>query len=77
MEELIRKVLFTLDTIEVKGRENIDRMLGCMQVLEKVADALAHNRETLQNMQTGVKATSNTNNNTIPLSKSEEGALTK
>lgn len=65
MEELIRKVLFTLNTIEVKGRENIDRMLGCMQVLEKVADALAHNR----------KAFSEVNTNS-PLNK-QEGALTK
>ena len=46
MEELIRKVLTTLDSIEVKGRTNLDRMLGCMQALEKIADAMAHNRET-------------------------------
>lgn len=52
MEELIRKVLLTLDKVEVKGRANIDRMLGCMQALEKVADALAHNREALKEAQT-------------------------
>ena len=52
MEEMIRKVLFTLDTIEVKGRKNIDSLLGCMQALEKVAAALAHNRETLKEAQT-------------------------
>lgn len=46
MEELIRKVIATLDAVEVKGRANLDRMLGCMQALEKVADAMAHNRET-------------------------------
>lgn len=51
MEELIRKVLLTLDKVEVKGRENIDRMLACMQALEKVADAMKHNREELNALQ--------------------------
>lgn len=47
MEELIQKVLATLDNIEVKGKANMDRMLGCMQALEKIADALKHNREEM------------------------------
>lgn len=47
MEELIRKVLATLDTIEVRGKANMDRMLGCMQALEKIADALKRNREEM------------------------------
>ena len=47
MEELIRKVLATLDTVEVKGKVNMDRMLGCMQALEKIADAMKHNREEM------------------------------
>lgn len=51
MEELIRKVLATLDRIEVKGRENIDMLLGCMQALEKVADAMKHNREEMSRAQ--------------------------
>lgn len=48
MEELIRKVIATLDTVEVKGKANLDKMLGCMQALEKIADAIKHNRESLQ-----------------------------
>ena len=51
MEELLRKVLSTLDKVEVRGRENIDRMLACMQALEKVADAMKHNREKLNTLQ--------------------------
>lgn len=51
MEDLIRKVLLTLDKVEVKGRDNIDRMLGCMQVLEKIADAMKHNREEMSKAQ--------------------------
>lgn len=47
MEELIRKVLEILDTVDVKGKDNLNKMLGCMQALEKIADALKHNREEL------------------------------
>lgn len=47
MEELIRKVLVTLDTVEVKGKANMDKMLASMQVLEKIADAMKHNREEM------------------------------
>lgn len=47
MEQLIRQVLATLDTVEVKGRDNMDKVLGCMQALEKIADALRHNREQM------------------------------
>ena len=52
MEELIRKVISTLDKVEVKGKDNMDRMLGCMNALEKIADALKHNREELGKAQT-------------------------
>ena len=52
MEELIRKVISTLDKVEVKGKDNLDKMLGCMQVLEKIADAMKHNREALGEAQT-------------------------
>lgn len=76
MEEMIRKVLFTLDTIEVKGRKNIDRMLGCMQALEKVAAALAHNRETLAAAPAD-SAASGSPAPTNPPSEPKKGALTK
>lgn len=51
MEELIRKVLATLDAVEVKGKDNLDKMLGCMQALEKIADAMKHNREEMNKLQ--------------------------
>jgi len=51
MEELIRKVLATLNTVEVKGKANMDKMLGCMQALEKIADAMKHNREEMNKVQ--------------------------
>ena len=51
MEELVRKVLSTLEAVEVKGKANMDRMLGCILALEKVADALAHNKEEFSSVQ--------------------------
>lgn len=57
METLIRQVLYTLDQIDVKGRENIDRMLGCMQALEKIANAMKHNREEMEKIQETVQQT--------------------
>lgn len=55
MEELIRKVIATLDMVEVHGRVNMDRLLASVRALEKVADALKHNREQMEQIEEGVK----------------------
>ena len=57
MEELIRKVIATLDTIEVKGRDNMDKLLGCMQALDRVAEAMRHNREAMASVSAAEEAT--------------------
>lgn len=36
MESTIRSIIYTLDKIEVRGRQNIDSMLGCMQALDRL-----------------------------------------
>lgn len=36
MESTIRSIIYTLDKIEVHGRQNIDSMLGCMQTLDRL-----------------------------------------
>ena len=42
---IIKLVLNTLDDIEIKGKKNIDAMLGCMNALEGfVQDAEAENK---------------------------------
>lgn len=51
MEELIRRVIATLDTVEVKGKTNIEKILGCMKALEKIADAIKQNREELKTLE--------------------------
>lgn len=37
--ELIKMVITTLDTIEVKGRDNMDKLLGCINALETVVQS--------------------------------------
>lgn len=34
---IVRAVISTLNTVEVKGKENLDKMLGCINALEQVA----------------------------------------
>lgn len=44
MEESIRKlesIVYTLNLVEVKGRNNLDRLLGSLLAIEKVKDTLA------------------------------------
>lgn len=36
----VRAVMATLDLVEVKGRDNLDRVLGCINALDAVATAL-------------------------------------
>lgn len=37
----LRAVLNTLEGVQVAGRENLDRMLGSMQTIEEVVQALS------------------------------------
>lgn len=57
MEELIRKVIETLDGVEVKGRSNLNKMLGCMQTLDRIAEAMRHNREAMASVSAAEEAT--------------------
>lgn len=41
MEEKLKAILGTLEKIDVRGRDNMDRMLGCMLTLEQ----MIHNLE--------------------------------
>lgn len=37
--ELIRRVIATLDGVEVKGKDNLDRLLGCINALQSIVDS--------------------------------------
>lgn len=45
---LIKMVISTLDCIEVKGRDNLDKLLGCINALETVVQS-AEMSEHLKN----------------------------
>lgn len=36
---LLKMVISTLDGVEVKGKDNLDRLLGCINALESVVQA--------------------------------------
>lgn len=40
MLDLISKIIATLNTIHVHGRDDLDSMLGCIQALEQLHDDL-------------------------------------
>ena len=34
--QLLRNIIHTLDGVEVKGKENLDKLLGCINALESM-----------------------------------------
>ena len=46
MKEIFDKLIFSLGRVEVRGKENMDILLGCIQTLEKLRDMIkAETRE--------------------------------
>ena len=48
---IIKAVITTLDSIEVKGRDNLDALLGCINALEsfvQIAEIQEDNKPTKQ-----------------------------
>ena len=35
-KQLLRNIIYTLNSVEVKGKENLDRLLGCINALESM-----------------------------------------
>lgn len=44
--QLLKNIINTLDGIEVKGKENMDRLLGCINALESMlkVEEIQHNK---------------------------------
>lgn len=40
MLEIMKKMLNTMNKIEVNGKENLDMLLGCMMTVEQIINAL-------------------------------------
>lgn len=45
---IITRVLYTLEQVEVRGKQNLDKLLGCMQALEALKESLAAEKEAQQ-----------------------------
>lgn len=45
MEEKLKAILGTLEKIDVRGRDNMDRMLGCILTLEQMIHELEEPKE--------------------------------
>lgn len=41
-------ILTTLNRLEVRGRENLSRLLGCIQAIEKLKEEASHDRDDVQ-----------------------------
>jgi hypothetical protein len=39
VENILKNLILTLGKIEVRGKDNLDMLLGCIQTLEKLLDA--------------------------------------
>ena len=39
LENILKNLILTLGKIEVHGKDNLDRLLGCIQVIEKMLNA--------------------------------------
>ena len=40
MKEIFDKLIFSLGRVEVRGKENMDILLGCIQTLEQLRDMI-------------------------------------
>lgn len=45
MKEFLRTLLFSLESIEIKGKSNLDTLLGCMMAIEQKIAELDSNEE--------------------------------
>lgn len=41
---MLEKIISTLNSIEVHGKDNLDKLLGCIMVLEDLEAELANNK---------------------------------
>ena len=55
--KIIRLIINTLNQIEVKGAENLDRMLGCIQGLERLDKAMEEHHDDNDEQKQNVSST--------------------
>lgn len=45
MLQIIKSLIITLEKIEVRGKDNLDMLLGCIQTLEKLLETIKEAQE--------------------------------
>lgn len=45
MENILKSIIRTLEKVEVRGKDNLDMLLGCIQTLEKLLKACEDAKE--------------------------------
>jgi hypothetical protein len=45
MLQIIKSLIITLEKIEVRGKDNLDMLLGCIQTLEKLMETIKEAQE--------------------------------
>ncbi len=46
---IVGQILTTLNAVEVRGKANLDRLLGCIQALESLAEELKNEQSEVEN----------------------------
>lgn len=49
MKSVLEKLIFTLEKIEVNGKNNLDMLLGCILTLEKLIEAIEETETQAEN----------------------------
>lgn len=48
MKEIFDRLIYTLGQIEVRGRDNLDMLLGCINTLEKLKSMIKEETREIQ-----------------------------
>ena len=48
MKEIFDRLIYTLGQIEVRGRDNLDMLLGCINTLEKLKSMITEETREIQ-----------------------------
>ncbi len=42
---IIKRVIYTINQVDVRGKDNMDKLLGCIQTLERMLEQLSERKE--------------------------------
>ncbi len=42
---IIKRVIYTINQVDVRGKDNMDKLLGCIQTMERLLEQLSARKE--------------------------------